>query len=384
MKFLHTSDLHIGIEVHGYSMIADQEHILGQILQIAREEKVDGIILAGDVYDVPTPREGAVRLLDSFITSASEICPVYMIAGNHDSAERLSFGNRILQKQKLFISDTYSGKMEKVRLEDAYGKLNLFMLPFIKPSIVRPFFPEGGIKTPDEALMQTIIASDVVPGERNILIAHQFVIGSGITLVTTESERSKPQVGGIDCVSYSLLEPFDYVALGHIHSAQSVRRSSVRYSGSPIKYSSSEALDEKSVTILDIKDKGNVEVRAIPLIPLREMRKIKGTIEELVNPELVAQSNREDYIFVTLTENTMNAKAKLSTVFPNILEILFEEEHRFDGGTSEETEVQNIRDLSVSELFTEFYNSKNPEPLNEAQKRILDEVEDAVQKEEII
>jgi len=380
MKFLHTSDLHIGIEVHEYSMIADQEHILDQILNIAKDEKVDGIIIAGDVYDVPTPRENAVRLLDSFLTSASAICPVYMIAGNHDSAERLSFGNRILQKQKLYISDTYSGKMEKITLNDEFGKLNIFMLPFIKPSIVRPFFPEEAVKTPDEAMMRTINASDMDPKERNILIAHQFVVGSGITLSTTESERSKPQVGGIDCISRTLLDPFDYVALGHIHRAQNVPEKRIRYSGSPIKYSASEALDEKSVTIVELKDKGNTEVRIVPLKPLRDMRRIKGTVEELIDPVLVAQNNREDYIFAVLTESTMNAKAKLSTVFPNIMEIVFEEEHRFESST-DGTDAEKVRDMSLSELFGEFYNSRNPEPLNDLQKRILAEVEEDAQEE---
>lgn len=381
MKFLHTSDLHIGIEIHMHNMIADQEYILDQILKIAVNEKVDGIILAGDVYDVPTPRENAVRLLDSFITRASEICPLYMIAGNHDSAERISFGNRILQKQRVHISDTYSGAMEKVVLSDEHGKLNLFMLPFIKPSIVRPLFPEDEIKTPDEALMHTIEASGVDSSERNILVSHQFVVGNGITLSTTESERSKPQVGGIDCISYHLLGPFDYVALGHIHRAQYVSRKTVRYSGSPLKYSASEAFDEKSVTILDVKEKGNVEVRTVPLKPRREMRKVKGTTEELIAQALSSRDNKEDYIFVTLTENTMNAKAKLSAVFDNIMEIVFEGEEKYDSGTADGADAENIRKLSPLDLFAEFYFKKTQESLDDIQKRILAEVEEAVHKE---
>ncbi|MCL2148021.1 MAG: exonuclease SbcCD subunit D [Methanomassiliicoccaceae archaeon] len=380
MRFLHTSDLHIGVEVHGHSMLPDQEHIIGQILDIAKREKVDGIILAGDVYDAGTPRESAVRVLDDLVTRASGICPVYMTAGNHDSAERLSFGNKILQKQNLYISDAYSGSLERVVLSDEHGKLNLFMLPFIKPSMVRPFFPEEEIRTPDEALMHTIAASGVEPGERNVLIAHQFVTGNGISLSTTESEKSKFQVGGIDCISYDLLEPFDYVALGHIHRAQPVVRPTVRYSGSPLKYSMSEALDEKTVTIVDVKGKGDVGVRAVPLRPMRDMRKIKGTIAELTSPAVVAEGDREDYMYVILTESPMNAKAKLSATYPNIMELIFEEEHCFDPD-SYETGAEAMRRMTTQELFGEFYSQRNPAPMSDFQKRTLAEAEDEARKE---
>lgn len=381
MKFLHTSDLHIGIEIHAHNMIEDQEYILNQILRIAKDENVDGIILAGDVYDVPTPRENAVRLLDSFVTNTSEICPVYMIAGNHDSAERLSFGNRILQKQKLYISDTYSGTMERVTLNDEFGELNIFMLPFIKPSIVRPLFPNDEIKTPDEAMIHTIKASGVDPNKRNILISHQFVTGSGITLSTTESEKSKFQIGGIDCISYHLLEPFDYVALGHIHRAQPVGRQGVRYSGTPLKYSLSEVMDEKSVTIVEVKCKGDVEVREVLLSPKRDMRRIKGTIAELTSPLVTSEGNKEDYIFAVLTENSVNAKAKLSAIYPNIMEIIFEEEHYLEIGT-DETSTEMIRKMTPQELFKEFYERRNQRPMNDFQRKILEEAEEAAIKGE--
>jgi exonuclease SbcD len=383
MRFIHTSDLHIGKKVHGHSMIADQEFILNKITSAVRTENADGLMIAGDVYDRSVPSEDAVDLFDRFLTDVSELCPVYIIAGNHDSAERLSFGRNIMRKQGVHITDTFSGRIEKVVLCDEHGPLSLYLLPFIKPSIVRQFFENETtrINTPDDAMKAAIGASGVDPKGRNILIAHQFIVGSGIELSTTESEESKPVVGGVDCISFSLLDPFDYVALGHIHRPQSAGRPTVRYSGSPLKDSTSEVHDVKSVSVVEIEEKGNVSIRTVPLVPLRDAREIRGTVEELMSPDAYNQGNRDDYIFATVTRDSPDIMAKLNAIYPNLMELVIQHEVLFGTDSEEELNLERVRKMTPLELFREFFRNMNGSDLTEEQEKIFSEALENAQKE---
>ena len=271
MKFMHLSDLHLGKRVHEYSMIEDQEYILNQIVQIAADEKVDAVFIAGDIYDKTFPPVEAVTLLDQFLWALAEKeISVWIISGNHDSAERLSFGSRLMEKNEIHIAPVYNGELHTVTMEDEYGPIDISLLPFIKPAQVKRFFPEEEIHTYTDAL-QTALQGDAPRNRRRILITHQFVTGA------SRCESEEPVVGGLDNVDASVFNGFDYVALGHIHSPQNVGRETLRYCGTPLKYSFSEVHQEKSVTIVTMKEKGCISLKTIPLRPLRDLKEIKGT-----------------------------------------------------------------------------------------------------------
>jgi exonuclease SbcD len=370
MKFAHISDLHIGKRIHGFSMVDDQRYILEQITRILKDESVHGLLIAGDVYDKNVPNEDAVDLLDDFLTNVSDLgCPVYMIAGNHDSAERLAFGNRMLKKSRVHITDKFSGKMEHIECEDEYGKLNLYLLPYIKPSSVQPYFKEK-IPNPDEAFKNILKATSVDPLKRNVLLSHQFIVGSGITLKTSDSEERRPTIGGLDCISSYLMEPFDYVALGHIHRPQAAGRPSIRYCGSPLKYSLSEINDIKSVTVIEIKDKNSVDIRTIPLIPRREMRKIKGTFKELFFRTPDVNESKEDYIFATLTEQVIDAVKRLSGRYPNLMDVRVEEESALPDDNPI-LKIEGMKSMDAEELFGDFFEKINGKPMTDSQRKML-------------
>lgn len=373
MRFVHTSDLHIGKTVHGFSMTDDQSYILDQIANIAEKEKADGIIIAGDVYDKGVPTEDAVHEFDRFLSRAADICPVYIVAGNHDSAERLSFGRDLLMRNGVHITDTYSGKMEKITIEDQFGPLNIYLLPYIKPSLVRPYFKDETVTTPDKAMQLTLDASDVDPNARNLLVCHQFIVGKGIELSTTDSEDAKPIVGGIDCISAELLKPFDYVALGHIHRAQSAGRDTIRYCGSPLKYSESEAYDSKSVTVVDMEEKGKVGLRTVPLIPKKDLRLLKGTIEEILSPEALKQGNRDDYVIVTLKENPKNAIERIREIYPFVMHLNFESDGT-SGLSDSDISIEDIRKMDPIDLFEQFFEKMNGRKLTSEETAIVESI----------
>lgn len=370
MRVMHTSDLHIGKSVHGLSMLEDQKFILGQMFKIIENEKVDILVIAGDVYDKTVPNEGAVSVLDDFLTGLHDIgCPVYIIPGNHDSATRMSFGNALLAKQDVHIAGEFRGGMEKHVLNDAHGTLNLYLIPFFKPSQVRSHHPNETVNGPDDAMRIVLKAADIDPSERNILAAHQFVISRGTDLDLGGSEEYKPSVGGVDCISHDLLSDFDYVALGHIHRPQKIGRNGIRYCGSPLKYSETESLDEKGVIIVDMEEKGTVSVRTVPLIPMRDLRVITGTVEQLKEKSVVESGNPNDYIYVNLTEDTLDARAKLAEVYPNIMGISIVSSR--GSGDLPELTIEKIRDLDPADLFRDFYKEMNGEEIDEKQERIF-------------
>lgn len=369
MRFLHTSDLHIGKKVNEFSMLEDQEHILKQILQIAGEYRPEGILIAGDIYDKGIPGVEAVTLFDWFLTELYQRgLMVFMVSGNHDSSERVEFGGRILTDNKIHIAGTYQGKLEKVTLWDEHGPLNIYLLPFIKPALVRRYYPE--VTTYQEAVEAILKQEDIHKEERNILIAHQF-----ITSGETEPERCESEtvsIGGLDNIDASVFEAFDYVALGHLHGPQGIGRDTIRYAGSPLKYSFSEARQIKSVTLVEFGKKAELSYSKIPLQPLRDLRQIKGPIEALTDPKVYSQGNTLDYIHATLTdeEEIYDAIGKLRAVYPNIMRLDFENS-RTAWNAEALLAAAKVEERSSLELFEEFYEYQNNQPMSEEQRAIL-------------
>ena len=373
MRLLHCSDLHLGKRVHECSMTEEQRHILKQIASIAVAQQVDGIIIAGDLYDKLVPSIEAVGLLDEFLTSLWEQhLPVYLISGNHDSPERLSFGTQLLEQNDVYLAGVFTGKAQHLSLQDAYGALELYLLPFIKPAVVRSFYPEESIETYEDAVRVALSHSDIDPQKRNVLVAHQFVTNNG-----REPERSDSEtlsVGALDQVDVSLFDGFDYVALGHIHGPQKIGRETVRYCGSPLKYSFSEWRHKKSVTIVELKEKGIVLLEQIPLQPIHDLREIRGTVSSLLQPEVVAQGDPQDYLRVILTDEIppYDPLGQLRQVYPNLLRLDFE---RNEVAAMESiTAAQDVEEKTIMELFSDFYEMANDRSMNEAERAVMEQI----------
>lgn len=366
MKLIHLSDLHIGKRVNEFSMLEDQKFILDAIIDIITEEKPDGIIIAGDVYDKTVPSAEAVQLLDDFIYRIAEKnIPAYIISGNHDSAERLSFGGRLMNARGIYISPVYNGSVTSIVSEDEYGKVNIYMLPFIKPVNVKKFFPEEEITSYTDAVRIAVDNVNADKSERNIIITHQFVTGA------SRSDSEDISVGGSDNVDVSVFDSFDYVALGHIHAPQKMSRETVRYCGTPLKYSFSEAKHKKSVTVVELYEKGRTEIRTVPLTPLRDMREIKGSYEDIVLRKNYEGTNTNDYIRVTLTdENEVpDAISRLRIIYPNIMKLDYDNARTNSYGSA--GTAQNIEKKSPLELFSEFYEKQNNQPMNEEETAFI-------------
>jgi len=374
MKLLHIADLHIGKRVNEFNMIEDQKYILEQILWITDEEKPDGILIAGDVYDKSQPSAEAVELLDEFLTKLTAFGqPVFMISGNHDSPERLSFGSRIMQKNGLYIAGVFDGVLQKVSLEDEHGIVNIYLLPFLKPVMVKPFF-EGLIESYDEAVRAVISTAEINEQERNILLAHQFVVNG-----TQQPERSESEslsVGGLDNVDVSAFEAFDYVALGHLHRPQRIGRDTVRYAGSPLKYSFSEARHQKSATLLELGVKGELSIQQLPLIPLHDLREIKGPIAELLRMGREEPESAEDYIHATLTdeEEIYDAIGRLRQVYPNLMVLDFENSRIGQAVFSQIAASSDVAGKSPMDLFAAFYQMQNNNELTPEQVQVMERI----------
>ena len=366
MKLIHLSDLHIGKRVNEFSMLEDQSYILSQILAVTKKEQPDCVIVAGDIYDKPVPSAEAVQIFDEFLTRLAEMkIPGLMISGNHDSAQRLSFGARLMKETGIYFSHVYDGTLQKVEFCDEYGGVDIYLLPFIRPSIVRHVFPEEETESYQDAIRTALEHVELETSHRNILAAHQFVTGA------SRCESEEISVGGMDQIDISLLDAFDYVALGHIHSPQSVGRETVRYCGTPLKYSFSEADQEKSVTVAELKEKGEVEIRTIPLVPLRDMRKIKGTYLEVTAKAFYEGTNTRDYIQITLTdeEDIPDGMQKLRAIYPNLMRLEYDNKRTRE--SREITGAEEMKEKSAQELFEEFYELQNNQPVSSEQKRFL-------------
>ena len=367
MKFAHIADLHIGKRVHDFSMLEDQRYILDQMLGIFEEQRVDGILIAGDVYDKVVPSAEAVQLFDECITRLAKLkMPVYMISGNHDSAERLSFGAKLFESSDIYISQVYDGKVKKVGLEDEYGLVNVYLLPFLKPATVRHVLQRDDIESYEDSVTVALQECEVDASQRNVLVAHQFVTGAD------RCDSEETSVGGLDNVSAEVFDEFDYVALGHIHRPQKMGKETLRYSGTPLKYSFSEVEHKKSVTIVELLEKGNVQISTVPLVPLRDMRKVRGTYMEVTAKESYTAENKMDYLQITLTdeEDVPGVLQKLRTIYPNLMRLEYDNKR-----TRENREVQAVEaqeQKSELELFGEFYELLNNEPMKEEQTEFME------------
>ena len=370
MKFIHISDLHLGKRVNEFSMLEDQEYILTKIINIIDEQKPDSVVIAGDVYDKSVPSAEAVELFDDFLVRLSKRnLKVFIISGNHDSAERIAFGGRLMNKSGIYVSPVYNGVIEPVTVADDFGDVNIYMLPFVKPSNVRRFYQESEIVSYTDALKIAIDSMNIDTSKRNILITHQFVTGS----VCSESEEIS--VGGSDNVDVSVFDGFDYVALGHIHRSQKCGSNFVRYSGTPLKYSFSEANDKKTVTVVNLKTKDDITLDFIPLIPKHDMVEIKGTYEELTLKSFWENTSyREDYMHITLTdeEDIPDVLTKLRVIYKNIMKLDYDNKRTRTinqiNGTDE------VGTKSPLEFFSEFYKLQNGQSLSEEQVAFMKDV----------
>ena len=374
MKFIHLSDLHIGKRVNEYSMLEDQQYILKEILGIIDDEKPDCVIIAGDIYDKSIPPAESVSVFDDFLVRLAERkIKVFVISGNHDSPERIAFGGRLMNASGIYMSPVYDGRSAAIKLSDEYGSLNVYMLPFIKPSHVRRYYEGAEIESYTDALRVAIDGMNIDESERNIIITHQFVTGSD----RTDSEEIS--VGGTDNVDVAVFEKFDYTALGHIHRAQNCSSEKVRYSGTPLKYSFSEVNDKKSVTVVELFEKGNMTVRTVPLIPLRDMHEISGKYEELMSRSFYENTPYcDDYMHITLTDEdeVYDAIGRLRTIYKNIMKLDYDNmrtRSRFEGSGAERVEQK-----SPFVHFEEFYEKQNERPMNDLQsdfvKRVIEEI----------
>ena len=376
MKLVHLSDLHLGKRVNEFSMLEDQKHILWEILRIIGQEKPEGVIIAGDVYDKAVPPAEAVALLDEFLVRLARMrTEVFIISGNHDSAERIAFGSRLIRESGVHLSPVFSGEIEPCTLTDEYGEVQIRMLPFIKPADVRHAFPEEEIGDYTDAVRTVIRHMNPDPSVRNVLVAHQFVTGA------ERSDSEDVSVGGMDNVDASVFELFDYVALGHIHGPQRIGRETVRYCGTPLKYSFSERNHVKSVTVVTLSEKGRTEIRTVPRIPLHDMREIRGTYEELTLRKNWEGTATEDYLHVILTDenDVPDAMARLRVIYPNIMKVDYDNQRTRTAsltGLAEETERK-----SEMELFEEFYAGQNGQPLSGEQRSFAEALLEKLKEE---
>ncbi len=367
MKFVHLSDLHIGKRVNEYSMLEDQEYILTKIINVIDDEKPDAVIIAGDVYDKSVPSAEAVGLFDDFLVRLSKRnLNVFVISGNHDSAERIAFGGRLMTNSGIYMSPVYDGNVRPVTLEDEYGKINVWMLPFVKPAHVRRFNEDAEITSYTDAIKVAVDKFDIDADDRNVMITHQFVTGAE----RTESEEIS--VGGTDNVDISVFDVFDYTALGHIHRPQNCKSEKVRYCGTPLKYSFSEAKDNKSVTVVELKEKGSLAVKTIPLVPMRDMVEIKGKYDEIMLKSFYENTTyQEDYTHITLTDedDIPDAIGKLRVVYHNLMKLDYDNirtrtMRNIDG-------AEDVEKKSPFELFAEFFEQQNNQPMNEEQSEFV-------------
>lgn len=366
MKFIHLSDLHLGKRVNEYSMIEDQKYILTKIIGIIDNENPDGVIIAGDIYDKAVPSAEAVQLFDNFLVSLSKRkLQVFVISGNHDSPERIAFASKIMDASGIHMSPVYDGNIVPISMTDEFGIVNIYMLPFIKPVHVRRFC-EDEIKTYTDAIKYVISKMNLNSDNRNVLVTHQFVTGA------KRSESEEISVGGTDNVDASVFERFDYVALGHIHSPQNCGSNKIRYCGTPLKYSFSEANDKKSVTVVELSEKGNTTYRTVELVPMHDLIELRGTYNDLMLKSFYENTTwQEDYVHITLTDedDIPDAIGKLRAVYHRLMKLDYDNKR-----TRANAEINGVTDIgfkSPFELFSDFYELQNNQEMNEEQKKFI-------------
>ena len=368
MKLIHLSDLHLGKRLNEFSLGEDQEYILNQILEIVEAERPDALLIAGDVYDKAIPSVEAVALFDEFLVRLSGLrLHIFVISGNHDSPERIAFASRLLDASGIHLSPVYSGSVEPIRLEDDFGSVNFYLLPFVKPIHVRRFFPEEPADTYSQALATAVGHMQLDESQRNILLTHQFVTGA------SRSDSEEISVGGADNVDSAVFEAFDYVALGHLHRPQHCGSRKIRYCGTPLKYSFSEAGEEKSLTVVELKEKGSLSIRTLPLKPLHELVELRGSFGELTTKS-ENTAWRDAYVHLTLTdgEDIPDAAAKLRLIYRGLMKLDYDNART--RSNAEITGAQMQRSRSPLELFADFYELQNNRPMTAEQLVFLEEL----------
>lgn len=378
MTLLHIADLHLGKRVNDFPMLDDQRHILDDILRIAEEERVCGVLIAGDVYDKPVPPTGAVELFDDFLTQLCRLgTAVFVISGNHDSAERIAFGGRLLEKSGVHVSHAYNGEVSPITVTDGDTEADIFLLPFIKPAHVNRCFGEGTVASYSDAVAKAVAEMPASDGRINILVTHQFVTGG----VSCDSEELS--VGGSDNVDAAVFAPFDYVALGHLHGAQSIGRETVRYSGTPLKYSFSEVAHNKSVTLIDIAAKDDIRVRTRPLSPLRDMFEIKGDYLTVTARSFYEDTPyRDSYMRVTLTDedDIPDAIGKLRAIYPFIMKLDYDNRRTRENAAVFDS--SHVREKRPIELFEELFLQQNNAPMDDAQRAFAEKLIETIWEDE--
>ena len=378
MKFIHLSDLHIGKRVNEVSMIPEQEYILSRILEIVDRQQPEAVLICGDVYDKSVPSTEAVTLFDDFLFHLAERGKqVLIISGNHDSAERLAFGGRLMEGQGIHLSPAYSGNVVPVTLQDAHGPVHFWMLPFLKPIHVKRFYPEAGIESYTDACRVAVGKMTVDETRRNVLLTHQFVTGS----VTCESEEFS--VGGTDNVDAAVFDAFDYVALGHIHGPQNIGTQRIRYCGTPLKYSFSEAGHKKSVTLVKLEEKGSLALEEIPLTPRHDLREIRGTYEEVTAKSFYENTPVEDYLHIILTdeEDVPEAVARLRVIYPNLMKLSYDNTRTRSNAVIDS--AVDVQTKSPLQLFGELYELQNNQPMSEVQQAFMTELIETIWEGEV-
>ena len=412
MKFIHLSDLHLGKRVNGYSMLEDQEYILNEIKAVITAEAPDAVLIAGDVYDKPVPPAEAVRLFDDFLVQLSRLgLKVFVISGNHDSPERIAFGSRLMDASGIYLSPVYDGTVTPVSLHDTYGVVDVYMLPFIKPAHVRRFYETETeqIQSYTDAMQTALSHLPLDHTHRNVLITHQFVTGS----VRAESEEIS--VGGSDNIDASVFAPFDYVALGHLHTPQNCGQTApttaaessedeqadathdtelstdtqagatrIRYCGTPLKYSFSEAKDRKSVTVIELYEKGNLHIHTVPLKPLHDLVELKGTYDTATARSFYEGTSwQEDYTHITLTdeEDIPDAIGKLRAIYHHLMKLDYD--NKRTRSSSEITADLAVEEKTPIQLFSDFYELQNNQPLSEDQATFLNGLIETIWEEDV-
>lgn len=372
MKLIHLSDLHISKTVNGFSMLPEQRHVFSQIMHYIQTEKPQAVLIAGDVYDRAVPNIEAVRLFDDFLTALShEDVAVLLISGNHDSPDRLNYAGRLLAERNFHLCGVASRDLQPITLRDEYGDVNFYLLPFIKPGTVRGWFEDIQIDTYTDAISAVLDASPIDYAARNVLLSHQFYTATGVNTIRSESEIDP--IGGLDAVDAGVISRFDYVALGHLHGAQTYG-GNIRYAGSPVKYSFSECNQKKSVTLIDLKEKGDLTLTALPLVPIHDMREIKGTLGQLLSGDM--QGEREDYLRVTLTdeEEIIDAMGKIRSVYPNVMALGFENARTRARLSDIGLNMERVEQISPYDLFSEFFLRMSGDVMSEEQSILVREL----------
>lgn len=376
MKLVHLSDLHLGKRLNEFSLLEDQRYILEEICRILRREQPDAVLIAGDIYDKSIPSAEAVQLFDDFLSRLAAMkLIVLLISGNHDSPERVSFGASLMQRSQVYIAPVFDGIISPVTLHDQYGEVQCYLLPFVRPAHVRVHYPDEEINDYQDAVRVVLEHIPLDTTVRNLLVTHQFVAGASLC------EAQEREIGGTDQISAALFEAFDYTALGHIHRPQHIGSETIRYCGSPLQYSLSEIGYTKSITAVEMGEKGTIAVREIPLCPLRKLRKIRGTYLELTEKKNYENTNTDDYLHITLTDeaDVPDAVGKLRTIYPNLIQLDYDN-HR-TRTNQQISSAGNIQEQKPFDLFAALYEQQNNQPMNDIQQSFLQKLIDEIWEE---